>query len=102
LESLIRQNSFELLPEIVPIDEKGAASLVAAETVEQPDGVAPADRKQLFEAGSIDDGRSHLAQSCQGVWNMLKPLGLAGHSRRNNIKPRSGTDVPLPLKPRCK
>ncbi len=55
-ELLTGLNGFQLAQQLLAIDEEGFANLVAAEAVQQLDGLPAFDAEEFFDRGAVEDG----------------------------------------------
>ena len=55
-ERLAVSQGFELLDQLLAVDEESFARLVAAEAVRQPDGLPAFEAEEFFDGGAVENG----------------------------------------------
>jgi len=74
-------DSLEAADERQPIDKERFPGLKAAERMQQVDGPAAADAKELFDERAVDHRGGKGAEGVQNLGKVKQPLGLGGRWR---------------------
>ena len=77
-ERLAGSHRFELLDELLAVDEEGFAGLVAAEAVQQLDGLPAFEAEELFDGGAVENGDLEPAEFLDDAGKVKQPKGLWG------------------------
>ena len=75
-ERLAVSQGFELLDQLLAVEEEGFAGLVAAEAVEQLDGLAAFEAEELFDHGTVEDGDREPAEFLDDAGKVKQLKGL--------------------------
>ena len=75
-ERLAVSNGFELLEKLLAVDEESFAGLVAAEAVEQLDGLAAFEDEEFFDHGTVEDGDREPAEFLDDAGKVKQLKGL--------------------------
>ena len=77
-ERLAVSNGFELLDQLLAVEEESSATLVAAEAVQQLDGLPAFEAEEFFDHGTVEDGDFEPAELLDNAGNMKQPKGCGG------------------------
>jgi hypothetical protein len=66
VERLAAEHGAEFFDQLFARDQEGAAGLVAAEAVEEPDGVAAAQVQEMFKRSAVEDGGREAGELVEG------------------------------------
>ena len=75
-ERLAVSQGFELLDQLLAVDEESSAGLVAAEAVEQLDGLPAFEAEEFFDHGTVEDGDREPAEFLDDAGKVKQPKGL--------------------------
>ena len=75
-ERLAVSNGFELLDQLLAVDEENSAGLVAAEAVQQLDGLPAFEAEEFFDHGTVEDGDREPAEFLDDAGKVKQPKGL--------------------------
>ena len=75
-ERLAVSQGFELLDQLLAVDEKSSAGLVAAEAVQQLDGLPAFEAEELFDGGAVENGDRESAEFLDDAGKVKQPKGL--------------------------
>ena len=77
-ERLAVSNGFELLDQLLAVEEESSAGLVAAEAVEQLDGLPAFEAEEFFDHGTVEDRDFEPAEFLDDAGKVKQPKGLWG------------------------
>ena len=98
-EWLTGLDGFQLLDQLLAIDQEGFANLIAAEAVQQLDGLPAFDAEEFFDRGAVEDGYFKQANLLEDPGNTKQPLGLGRHVELSLPSQRYHTVVRNPSSP---
>ena len=75
-ERLAVSNGFELVEKLLAVEEESSAGLVAAEAVQQLDGLSAFEAEEFFDHGTVEDGDRGSAEFLDDAGKMKQPKGL--------------------------
>ena len=101
-ERLAVSHGFELLDQLLAVDEESSAGLVAAEAVQQLDGLAAFEAEEFFDHCAVEDGEREQAEFLDDAGNMKQPMGLWGQGGLSLLATRYHTVVRNGGFPGCK
>ena len=67
-----------MLDQLLAVDEEGSAGLVAAEAVQQLDGLPAFEAEEFFDHGAVEDRDRESAEFLDDTGKMKQPKGLWG------------------------
>ena len=77
-ERFAGSQGFELLDELLAVEEESFAGLVAAEAVQQLDGLPAFEAEEIFDHGAVEDGDFEQAEFLDNAGKVKQPMGLWG------------------------
>ena len=92
-ERLAVSHGFELVEKLLAVDEESSAGLVAAEAVQQLDGLSAFEAEEFFDHGAVEDGDREPAEFLDNAGNMKQPKGLWGQGGLSLLATRYHTVV---------
>ena len=101
-ERLAISNGFELLDQLLAVEEESSAGLVAAEAVEQLDGLPAFEAEEFFDHGTVEDGGFEQAEFLDDAGKVKQPMGLWRQGEPSLLSIRYRTIVRNGVFPGCK
>ena len=65
-----------MLDQLLAVEEESSAGLVAAEAVEQLDGLSAFEAEEFFDHGAVEDRDREPAEFLDDAWKVKQPKGL--------------------------
>ena len=92
-ERLAVSQGFELLDQLLAVEEESSAGLVAAEAVQQLDGLSAFEAEEFFDHGTVEDGDFEQAEFLDNAGKVKQPMGLWGQRGLSLLATRYHTVV---------
>ena len=67
-----------MVEKLLAVEEESSAGLVAAETVQQLDGLPAFEAEEFFDHGTVEDGDREPAEFLDDAGKVKQPKGLRG------------------------
>ena len=101
-ERLAVSHGFELLDQLLAVEEEGFAGLLAAEAVQQLDGLSAFEAEEFFDHGTVEDRDREQAEFLDDAGKVKQPKGLWGQGGLSLLATRYHTVVRNEVFPGCK
>ena len=92
-ERLAVSNGFELVEKLLAVEEESSAGLVAAEAVQQLDGLSAFEPEEFFDHGTVEDGDREPAEFLDDAGKVKQPKGLRRQGELSLLATRYHTVV---------